>query len=91
MKTINSTNIDNESQFDSILQIKLVSYTSVDIAEARKQNLTIDQLIFQTFNSDGWNCGHSYDCCGCWASFVQDIKTIRKGVKAVTIRHIKNV
>jgi hypothetical protein len=73
------------------MQIKLVSYNQLDIAAAKKDGLTIDQYIFQNFNSDGWNCNHSYDCCGCWATFVLDIRTVRRGIKAVVVQHIKNV
>ena len=91
MQTLNSTKIDNESTFDSELYVKLVGYNSDDIKLAKDEGKTIDQLVYEKYNSYGWNCGHSYDCCGCWAAFVLKITTIRKGLKAVTVNYLKNV
>jgi len=90
MQVLNSTTIDHESSSDSVLKIKLISYDRLDTLKAREIGYTLDQLIFETYNHD-WSCHHSHDCCGCWAQFVIKIQHIRKGVKAVTIRHSKNV
>jgi hypothetical protein len=90
MITVNSTRIGKE-EFDSITEIKFVHYTSEDRKQAKAEKKTIDEFIFDKYNSYGWHCSHDYDCCGCWASFVLSIRTIAKGYKAVVINHLKNV
>jgi len=91
MQTLSVTKIDNESTFDSVLEIKLVSYTIIDVRHANGLGVSITQFIFDTYNSGGWTCNCSHDCCGHWASFVLSISFIRKGLAAVTVRHITNV
>lgn len=91
METLTTTILENSSSIDTIQKILIVSYTALDIAEARARKLSITQYIVDQYNSGGWTCSHTYDCCGCWASFVTSIKHIKRGYKVLTITYLKNV
>jgi hypothetical protein len=69
--------------FDSCELLYIVEYK-------KPKNETARQYLTRCYTAD-WNCSHSYDCCGCWAYFVQTITFIAKNVAAVRVKGYKNV